>query len=127
MSLDSAHHLPKNHLLPCLVRHICTLNTKADKRCHYTQSHDSGGVLWFHFGHPCVCLSIHQSINSMSIHLSICISFPDENLNNINGFSPNLVCALIVWRSGLGLLMGKFHHILMELSARDIFCYQTIT
>ena len=28
---------------------------------------------------------------------------------NVNGFSQNLVCALILWRSGLGLLMGKFH------------------
>ena len=27
---------------------------------------------------------------------------------NINGFSPNLVCALILWRSGLGLLIGEF-------------------
>ena len=36
----------------------------------------------------------------------------------MNGFSPNLVCALILsqlWRSGLGLLMGKFYHTLMEL------------
>ena len=38
---------------------------------------------------------------------------------NISGFSPNLVCALILWRSGLGLLMGKFCQFLMELSARD--------
>ena len=38
---------------------------------------------------------------------------------NINGFSPNLVCALILWRSGLGLLMGKFCQIFTELSARD--------
>ena len=37
----------------------------------------------------------------------------------MNGFSPNLVCALILWRSGLGLLMGKFRLILTELSARD--------
>ena len=29
-------------------------------------------------------------------------------LVNINGFSPNLVCALILWRSALGFLMGKF-------------------
>ena len=36
-----------------------------------------------------------------------------------NGFSPNLVCALILWRSGLGLLMGRFHQFLTELSARD--------
>ena len=34
-------------------------------------------------------------------------------------FSPNLLCALILWRSGLGLLMAKFRHILMELSAPD--------
>ena len=27
---------------------------------------------------------------------------------NINGFSPNFVCALILWRSGLGLPVGKF-------------------
>ena len=38
---------------------------------------------------------------------------------NINGFSPNLVCALILWRSGLGLLMGKFRQILTELSPQD--------
>ena len=30
-----------------------------------------------------------------------------------------LVCALILWRSGLGLLMGKFRQIFTELSARD--------
>ena len=33
------------------------------------------------------------------------------------------VCALILWRSGLGLLMGKFCQILTELSARDIFSF----
>ena len=38
---------------------------------------------------------------------------------NINGFSPNLVCALILWRSGLGSLIGKFHQVFTELSARD--------
>ena len=38
---------------------------------------------------------------------------------NINGFSPNLVCALILWRSGLGLLTSKFCQIFMELSAQD--------
>ena len=35
----------------------------------------------------------------------------------MNGFSPILVCALILWRSGLGLLMGTFHQIFTELSA----------
>ena len=36
---------------------------------------------------------------------------------NVNGFSPNSVCALILWRSGLGLLMGKFCKFMTELSA----------
>ena len=39
---------------------------------------------------------------------------------NINGFSPNLVCALILWRSGLGLLMGNFRQISMEFSVQDM-------
>ena len=50
-----------------------------------------------------VCLSIPPS--------SVCLSvfrFQMITWVNINGFSPNLVCALILWRSGLGLLMGKF-------------------
>ena len=37
----------------------------------------------------------------------------------MNGFSPNLVCALILGRSGLGLLMGKFRQMFTELSAQD--------
>ena len=40
-------------------------------------------------------------------------------LVTINGFSPNLVCALILKRSVLGLLMDKFRKILTELSAHD--------
>ena len=51
---------------------------------------------------------------------SICISFADDNLSKLNGFTPNLVCALILWRSGLGLLMGKFCQIVMELPDRDM-------
>ena len=48
---------------------------------------------------------------------------------NVNGFSPNLVWALILWRSGSQLLMGKFRQFLTELSAHDIwyFCFRTIT
>ena len=36
------------------------------------------------------------------------------------GFLPNLVCALIVWKSDLGLLVGKFSLFLTELSACDM-------
>ena len=38
----------------------------------------------------------------MSVHPSV------VRLVNVNGFLLNSVCALISWRSGLGLLMGKF-------------------
>ena len=37
----------------------------------------------------------------------------------LNGFSPNLRYALILWRSALGLLLGKFRQFLTELSAHD--------
>ena len=50
----------------------------------------------------CVC----PSICSSAVHLFFC--FQMITWVNINGFSQNLVCALILWRSGLGLLMGKF-------------------
>ena len=56
--------------------------------------------------------------------ISVCVSlsllcFRMKTWVNINGFSPNLVCALILWRSDLGLLMGKFRQSLEELSAGD--------
>ena len=40
-------------------------------------------------------------------------------LENINGFSPNLICAMILWRSEFELLTGKFHQFLTELSTCD--------
>ena len=46
-------------------------------------------------------------------------SFQDDNLSkNINGFLSNLVCALILWRPGSGLLTGKFCHFFTELPAQ---------
>ena len=38
---------------------------------------------------------------------------------------PNLVCALILWRSAFGFLMGKFPQFLTELPApdRSVFLY----
>ena len=64
-------------------------------------------------------MSVRPSVSRTSVRPSF-FSFLDDKLSkHINGFSPNLVCALILWRSGLGLLMGKFGQIFMELSARD--------
>ena len=85
----------------------------------YTPPHDSGGVLWFHVGRPCVCPSVSRPSICPSTHSSI-FRFRMITWVNIIGFSPNLVCALILWRSDLGLLMGKFHQILTALSARDM-------
>ena len=39
---------------------------------------------------------------------------------NVSGLSPNSLCALILWRSGLGLLMGKFRLFLTELYSCDM-------
>ena len=41
-------------------------------------------------------------------------------LVNVNGFSPNLVCALIFWTFALGLLTGKFHQFLTALSVCEM-------
>ena len=44
---------------------------------------------------------------------------------NFNGLSPNFVCTLILWRSGLGLLMGKFPQFLPTTCL--YFCFRVIT
>ena len=66
-----------------------------------------------------VHVSVRPSIRPSYVRLSVHFLFPDDILVNISGFSPNLVCALILWISGLGLLTGKFHQIFTALSARD--------
>ena len=61
-----------------------------------------------------------------SVPPSIRFSCTDDNLNKHQWIfikSRNLVCALILWRSGLGLLMEKFRQVFTELSA----CNTTMT
>ena len=81
----------------------------------YILSHDSGRILQFHIGRPCARTS--------SVVLSICLllffCFQKITWVNINGFTPNLVCALILWRSGLEMLIGKFRQFLTQLSAHN--------
>ena len=62
--------------------------------------------------------SVHPSIHCTSICLSSIhnLDFWTITWVIISRFSPNLVCELILWRSGLGLLMGKFRQFLTELS-----------
>ena len=47
-------------------------------------------------------------------------SFADKN---INIFSPDLVCTLILWRSDLGLLMDEFRQFLTSAGNRSIFSF----
>ena len=53
-----------------------------------------------------MCLSIRPSIHLSYICPSVSILFPDDNSVNINGFSPNLVCALL-WIL-FGIADGQF-------------------
>ena len=61
-----------------------------------------------------VCLSVCPSVIRLSVFCFWMITRV-----KVNGFSPNLVCALILWRSCLESLMGKFSQFFFELSARD--------
>ena len=60
-------------------------------------------------------MDVHPLVVCPSIH----ILFPDDNLSKHQWISPILVCALILRRSGLDLLMGKFHQFLTELTASN--------
>ena len=50
-------------------------------------------------------------------HTSV-FSFPDDNLSKISIGFHQTICALILWRSGFGLLIDKLYQFLTELSAR---------
>ena len=58
-----------------------------------------------------------QFFTELSARDTPIFSFPDDNLVNNKGFSSNLLYALTLRRSGLGLLKGKFRQIFTELSA----------
>ena len=62
-------------------------------------------------------LSIFARVKMYLPAIRLYFHFRLITLVNINKFSPNLVCTLILWRPGLGLLMGKFCQVLTELSA----------
>ena len=64
-----------------------------------------------------VCPSVWPSVRLSSVRP--CIRFRTITWVNTSGFPPNLVCALILWRSGLGMLMG-FRQCLTELPVREM-------
>ena len=72
-------------------------------------------------------LDVRVSVRPSVVRLSIRFSFLDDNFSKHQWIFTKLkVCALILWISGLGLLMGKFRQIFTELSAQDtpIFSFQ---
>ena len=56
---------------------------------------------------------------SPSVRPSVHFLFPDDNFSKHQWILTKFGSALILWRSGLGLLMGKFRQFLTELSAQD--------
>ena len=58
----------------------------------------------------------NEQISSFLTEISVYFQFWTTWVN-INEFLPNLVCAPILWRSDLGLPMGKFRQFLKALSA----------
>ena len=106
----------KIHMLSYLLTIKALITTTADEPFNfclfYTPPLYSGGVLWFRVGHLCVRPSVHPSVR-LSVFCFRMITWV-----NINWFSPNLVCALILWRIGLGLLMGNFRHNLTVICSR---------
>ena len=78
----------------------------------YTPPQDSGRVLWFHVGvRVSVCPPMRLSVLLSYVHQY----FRFQRIN--------LVFMLILWRSGLRLLMGKHCQYLTQLSAHVTFVF----
>ena len=64
----------------------------------YTPPHDSGGVLWFHIGRPCVCPSACPSIRFL---------FPDDNLSKHQWISTKLGMCIDIVEIWFGIADGQ--------------------
>ena len=83
----------------------------------YTLPHD---IMVSHWLWPFV-VTVCPSFCCTTVHPYFC--FQMITWLNVNGFSLNLVCALILWRSGLGLLIGKFRKFFNYLPTTSIFSF----
>ena len=75
-------------------------------------------------------LDVRVSVVRPSVsHTSVRISFPGDNLSKHQWIFTKLGCALILWRSGLGLLICKFCQTGWSYlpQTRQYFHFQTIT
>ena len=61
----------------------------------------------------------HQFLTNLSVCKMSVYSFLDDNLRKHQLIFTNLVCALILWKFGLGWLMSKFSQFLTKLSGRN--------
>ena len=73
----------------------------------YTPPHNSGGVLWFHVGHPCVRLSVHPSY----IHPSVRFSFPDDNMSKHQWIFTKLGMCIDIMEIWFGIANGQMSSI----------------
>ena len=60
-----------------------------------------------------ICVSVHMSVFPTPVPTF----FQDDNLRKCQRIFTKLGMCIELWRSGLGLLMGKFRQFLTELSA----------
>ena len=82
----------------------------------YTPPHDSGRVLWFHVGRPCVC----PSVSHTSVHPFVSFLFPDDNLSKPQWIFTKLGVCIDTVEICFGIANGQISSILTELSAQDM-------
>ena len=70
---------------------VCTIH-------FYTPSHNSGGVLWFHVGHPCVRPSVRPSVRFL---------FPDDNLSKLQWIFTKLGMCIDIVEIWFGIANGQ--------------------
>ena len=80
----------------------------------YTPPHNSGGVLWFHVGRPCVCPSVRPYVRP-----SVRFSFPYDNLSKHQWIFTKLGMCIDIVDIWFGITNGQISSNFTELSARD--------
>ena len=92
------------HTHACLLQYFHLLNSTYlyTITAFLYPPHNSGGVLWFHVGPPCVCSSISHTSISLSVH----ISFPDDNLSKHQWIFTKLGMCIDIVEIGFGIATG---------------------
>ena len=80
----------------------------------YTPPHDSGGVLWFHAGRPCVCPSVSQSVFRPPVRPFVRVSFPDNDLSNNQWIFTKLDMCINIVEIWLGIANGRIWSIFLR-------------